>query len=55
MREVFNEIELLVRERADMSRDMDEEEIQKIIDEAVLENMRQRFLIPYEGWIFCRN
>ena len=37
MREVFNEIELLVRERADMSRDMDEEEIQKIIDEAVLE------------------
>ncbi|MCM1466907.1 MAG: CpaF family protein [Alistipes sp.] len=37
MREVFNEIELLVRARADMSRDMDEEEIQKIIDEAVLE------------------
>lgn len=37
MKEVFSEIELLVRERADMSRDMDEEEIQRIIDEAVLE------------------
>lgn len=37
MKDVFSEIELLVRERADMSRDMDEEEIQRIIDEAVLE------------------
>lgn len=37
MREVFHEIEALVRQRADMSRDMEEEEIQEIIDEAVLE------------------
>lgn len=37
MKEVFQEIELLVRARADMTRDMDEEEIQRIIDEAVLE------------------
>lgn len=37
MKEVFHEIERLVRARADMSRDMDEEEIQRIIDEAVLE------------------
>lgn len=37
MKEVFQEIELLVRARADMTRDMDEEEIQRIIDEVVLE------------------
>lgn len=37
MKEVFQEIELLVRARVDMTRDMDEEEIQRIIDEAVLE------------------
>ncbi len=37
MTEVFHEIEVLVRQRVDMSRDMEEEEIQKIIDEAVIE------------------
>lgn len=37
MRDVCHEIEELVRQRTDLSRDMEDEEIQKIIDEAVLE------------------
>lgn len=37
MKKVFREIEMLVRARTDMTRDMDEEEIQRIIDGVVLE------------------
>lgn len=37
MKEVFNEIQSVVRERTDMTRDMSESELEKIIDEVILE------------------
>lgn len=37
MKKVFREIEMLVRARTDMTRELDEEEIQRIIDGVVLE------------------